>query len=63
MPDILINKKRGSNWFCSNEVPANLKVISLPNYILVGYWQNTKEQHGIMLNYKIKETEYEKLMI
>lgn len=63
MPDILINKKRGSNWFCINEVPANLKVISLPNYILVGYWQNTKEQHGIMLNYKIKETEYEKLMI
>lgn len=61
MPDILYNKKRGSNWFCINEVPDNLKIIKLPNYILVGYWENTPEQHKIMLNYKLEESEILKL--
>tara|TARA_Y100000385_G_C12537014_1_gene402086 strand:- start:268 stop:492 length:225 start_codon:yes stop_codon:yes gene_type:complete len=62
IPESIIKRKRGRPWFSLKE-NSEICVVNLPDYILVGYWKNTEQQIEKILNYKLKETEKEKLLI
>jgi len=62
IPESIIKRKRGRPWFSLKE-NSEICVVNLPDYILVGYWKNTEQQIEKILNYKLKETEKEKLLL
>ena len=64
IPGYMVNKKRGKNWFILSEKDKEtIKCINFPDYIRVGSWKNKPEQIELMLNYKMKKEEVEKLRI
>lgn len=62
MPESIIKRKRGRPWFSLKE-KSEILVVNLPEYILVGYWKNTEQQIEKILNYKLIESEKEKLLL
>lgn len=60
MPESIIKRTRGRPWFHIDEHHTDLVVIKHSQYILTGYWKNTKEQVDIIKNYKLDSNEVDK---
>jgi len=64
IPGYMVNKKRGKNWFVLTEKDKEtIKCVEFPDYIRVGSWKNKPEQLELMLNYKMKNEELDKLCL
>ncbi|MDC0141993.1 hypothetical protein OAI84_00165 [bacterium] len=62
MPESIFYRTRGKLWVKPFDIiPTNITIIKHPDYILTGYWKNTKKQINKMLTYKLPKIEIEKL--